>query len=177
MKDAKSASPVFLLDEIDKVSRGHGDPLSALLEILDPEQNTHFVDRYLEFPIDLSKALYICTSNDADLLPDPLKDRMDLVHFREYSEDERRIITYNYLIPKILKDYKLETYPIVLEDAVVERLIKLKQLRQIEKKLRRLYRMAAVQVYIAKKDTQTISLAFASAILQTQEKEAIGFGR
>lgn len=102
---------------------------------------------------------------------------MDMIHFRDYTEGERRTITFTHLIPKIVREYKLEQYPIVLEDNVVERLIKLKQLRQIEKKLRRLYRMAAVQIYVMKKDKQVIDIKFASAILQVQEKEAIGFGR
>ena len=177
VKEAASFSPLILLDEVDKVSRGHGDPMSALLEILDPEQNTHFVDRYLEFPIDLSKAMFICTANEPEKLYDALKDRMEQIEFRAYTEDERRTITYNYLIPKVIKEYKLEAYPIILEDEVIERLLKLKQLRQIEKKLRRLYRMAAVQIYVMKKDQQKINLDFAKNLLQINEREPIGFRR
>jgi endopeptidase La len=178
LKEAKSMDPLFLLDEVDKVGHGHGDPMSALLEILDPEQNTHFVDRYLEFPVDLSKALFVCTANEPQAIHDALLDRMEMIEFRSYTEPERKIITQKYIIPKIIKEYKLEQFPIVLKEEVINRLIKIKQIRQIEKKIRKLYRMAAVQVFVMKKDSQIIDLSFAKSVLETTGKESsIGFGR
>lgn len=177
LKEAKSCTPLYLLDEIDKVGSGHGDPMSSLLEVLDPEQNTHFIDRYLEFPVDLSKAMFICTANDPDKIHEALKDRMELIEFREYTEPEREIITRQYIIPKIIKEYKLENFPIELREEVIDRLIKTKYIRQIEKKLRRLYRMAAVQIFVLKKDQQVIDIKFAGTILNTAKESSIGFGR
>lgn len=175
LKEAKSMDPLFLLDEIDKVGRGHGDPMSALLEILDPEQNTHFVDRYLEVPLDLSKALFICTANDPTQIHDALLDRMEMIPFRPYTEPERRIITLQYIVPKILKQYRMEEYPIILKDEVIDKLVQTKQIRQIEKKLRKLMRMAAVQIHVYKRDTQEINLSFAENVLRTPDKDLIGF--
>ena len=178
LKEAKSMDPLFLLDEVDKVGGRHGDPMSALLEILDPEQNTHFIDRYLEFPVDLSKAMFICTANEPGAIHEALLDRMEMIEFRAYTEPEREIILRKYIIPKIIKEYRLDTFPIVLKEEVILRLCKTKQIRQIEKKLRRLYRMAAVQIFVMKKSEQVIDLAFAQPVIATSEKESsIGFGR
>jgi ATP-dependent Lon protease len=170
--------PLFLLDEVDKVGGRHGDPMSALLEILDPEQNTHFIDRYLEFPVDLSRSLFICTANEPNAIHEALVDRMEMIDFRAYTEPEREVILRKYIIPKIIKEYKLDTFPIILSEEVIAKLIKTKQIRQIEKKLRRLYRMAAVQIYVMKKDKQIIDLSFAKPVIEISGKESsIGFGR
>ncbi len=170
--------PLFLLDECDKIGRGRGDPMSALLEMLDPEQNTHFTDAYLEFPVDFSKAMFICTANEPKLIHEALIDRMEMIEFRLYTRAERKIIVSDHIIPKIIKDYKLEIYPIILKEEVVDRLISNTQIRQIEKKLRKLYRMAAVQIYVMGKDTQIIDLAFAESFTKTTDKESsMGFRR
>ncbi|WNE41472.1 MAG: Lon protease 1 [Mycoplasmataceae bacterium] len=111
MKKAKVINPLFLIDEIDKISSGrfHGDPSNALLEILDPNQNSKFIDNYLgEIPYDLSKVLFICTANSTDF-PQPLLDRMEIVNLSSYTELEKLHIAKNHLIPKNLNIYNLNS--------------------------------------------------------------------
>lgn len=124
MKQAGSINPVFLLDEIDKVSSDmRGDPASALLEVLDPEQNATFRDRFLEVPYDLSKVLFITTANTVDTIPAPLLDRMELIELNGYTLDEKREIAKRYLVPKKAKENGLKEGIIEVTDAAVDAII------------------------------------------------------
>src|SRR5271169_140300 len=109
LRRAETNDPVFMLDEIDKLGRDfRGDPSSALLEILDPEQNNTFRDNYLDVQFDLSKVLFICTANMLDPIPEPLRDRMEIIDLSGYTEDEKTHIAFRYLIPRQIKENGIE---------------------------------------------------------------------
>ncbi len=124
LKNAGSSNPVFLLDEIDKLSSDiHGDPASALLEVLDPEQNATFRDRYLEIPFDLSKVMFITTANTVDTIPYPLLDRMEIIELNGYTDEEKEQIAKRYLVPKQIKSNGLTEKKIEVTDEAVKEII------------------------------------------------------
>ena len=122
--DAKSMDPVIVLDEVDKVGRNHrGDPTSALLEILDPEQNIEYRDYYLNFNIDLSKVIFIATANDLNTIPAPLRDRMEFIEVSSYTPEEKLEIAKQYLIPQELKKHALKKREFKITDGALKLLI------------------------------------------------------
>lgn len=145
MKKAKNMNPVILLDEIDKMSRDmHGDPASALLEVLDPEQNKSFIDHFLDLEYDLSKVMFIATANVMEGIPYPLFDRMEIISLSGYTEDEKSEIAQKFLIPKNLKEYGLTAQQFKLSKPLLMTLIshytKEAGVRQLERIIAKLMR-------------------------------------
>ena len=121
---ANTKNPLFLFDEIDKMAQDfRGDPASALLEVLDPEQNAHFADHYLEIDYDLSDVLFICTANSLNI-PDALRDRMEIIHLSGYTEDEKFHIAQRYLIPKAQKEAGLVNSELTIDDDALLNIIR-----------------------------------------------------
>lgn len=126
LRTADSSNPVMILDEIDKLSASHnGDPASALLEVLDPEQNKNFRDHYLEIPYDLSDVFFIATANTTDTIPRALLDRMELIELNSYTDEEKLHIAKNYLIPKQRKKHGLKAAQIKISDDAVREIMTL----------------------------------------------------
>jgi ATP-dependent Lon protease len=125
IKSVKSNSPVYVLDEVDKVGTDfRGDPTSALLEVLDPEQNSTFSDHYLEIPFDLSKVIFIATANQLEPIPGPLRDRMEIIEIGGYTEDEKLEIAKGFLIPKQREFHGLQHEQLTISDSAVLKLIR-----------------------------------------------------
>src|SRR5579864_4519271 len=125
IRRAETNDPVIMLDEVDKLGRDfRGDPASALLETLDPEQNNTFRDNYLDVPFDLSKVLFICTANMLDTVPPPLQDRMEIIPLQGYSEEEKVHIANKYLIPRQIKENGITTEQIEFPDEAVRYIIR-----------------------------------------------------
>jgi ATP-dependent Lon protease len=148
LRDAESKNPVFLIDEIDKMGADfRGDPASAMLEVLDPEQHSTFRDHYLDLPFDLSKVLFICTANQLDTIPSPLLDRMDVIHLSGYTEDEKFGIARKYLVPKQLKAHGLKRSYVSFGDRalrlVIREYTREAGVRNLERQLAALFRKGA----------------------------------
>jgi ATP-dependent Lon protease len=125
LRDAESRNPVFLIDEIDKMGADwRGDPASAMLEVLDPEQHSTFRDHYLDLPFDLSKVLFICTANQIETIPAPLLDRMDVIYLSGYTEDEKVGIARKYLVPKQLEAHGLDPERVTFTENALRTLIR-----------------------------------------------------
>ena len=152
LKDAKSMNPVFMLDEVDKIGSDYrGDPSSALLETLDPEQNREFTDHYLDFPVDLSKVFFILTGNDISTIPIALKDRLEIINFSGYTLDEKFHIAKNYLIEKELIANGLNSKQITpIKDEtlkyIIEKYTREAGVRNLERTIASLFRKVAKKI-------------------------------
>ncbi|MEZ7170789.1 endopeptidase La [Sporosarcina sp. OR05] len=162
MKKAGKINPVFLLDEIDKMSNDfRGDPSAAMLEVLDPEQNHSFSDHYIEEPYDLSGVLFIATSNDVNAIPGPLRDRMEVISIPGYTEVEKRAIAKNHLIPKQLKEHGLTKSQVRFNDEAIMHIVRYYTreagVRGLEREVARVCRRAAKQIVTGEKKSVTVS--------------------
>ncbi|MFH1254149.1 MAG: endopeptidase La [bacterium] len=158
MKKVKVLNPVIVLDEIDKMSADfRGDPASAMLEVLDPEQNKAFVDHFLEVEYDLSKVMFIATANVVDNIPYPLMDRLEIIYLNGYTLEEKADIAKNFLIPKLLKEHALDKEKINLSDITLKRLIdeytKEAGVRQLERVIAKILRKSIQSLLKNKKLT------------------------
>ena len=160
MKKAKSTNPLILLDEIDKMGQDfRGDPASAMLEVLDPEQNSTFADHYLEVEYDLSNVMFLTTANSYNM-PGPLLDRMEIISLAGYTEDEKREIARRHLIPKQLKGHGLKTDEFSLPDEALTQMIRVYTreagVRNLEREIAKLCRKAVTE--IIKKKVETVEI-------------------
>ncbi|XP_037039119.1 lon protease homolog, mitochondrial [Bradysia coprophila] len=162
LKKTATENPLVLIDEIDKMGRGHqGDPSSALLEMLDPEQNANFLDHYLDVPVDLSKVLFICTANVLDTIPGPLRDRMELIEMSGYVGEEKISIARQYLIPQSTKDSGLSSEQIEITDNALVTLIKSycreSGVRNLQKHIEKVVRKVAYKIVKKEAEQMTVS--------------------
>ncbi|OAA74201.1 ATP-dependent protease La [Cordyceps fumosorosea ARSEF 2679] len=151
LKKCQTENPLILIDEIDKIGRGYqGDPSSALLELLDPEQNSSFLDHYMDVPVDLSKVLFVCTANMTDTIPRPLLDRMELITLSGYVADEKKAIANKYLAPAAKEAAGLKDAKVTLTDEAIEELIKAycreSGVRNLKKQIEKVYRKSALKI-------------------------------
>ncbi len=150
IKKSQASNPVFVLDEIDKISGMRGDPAAALLEVLDPKQNDAFVDNFLEVPYDLSKILFIATANTLDTIPAPLRDRMEIIELNGYTVEEKVEIAKKHLLPKQRKAHGLKARDVALYDNAIAKLIedytRESGVRELERKLGGVLRKVAKAV-------------------------------
>ncbi|CAL7945330.1 unnamed protein product [Xylocopa violacea] len=161
LKKTKTENPLVLIDEVDKIGKGHqGDPASALLEMLDPEQNANFLDHYLDVPVDLSKVLFICTANVVDTIPEPLRDRMEMIDMSGYVAEEKLAIAKQYLVPQAMNDSGLTNQHISIDDNALHLLIKSycreSGVRSLQKHIEKVHRKVAFKV--VKKETEKVNV-------------------
>src|SRR5262245_19987210 len=152
-----------MLDEVDKLGRDfRGDPAAALLEILDPEQNRSFRDNYLDIPFDLSRVLFITTANTLDTIPQPLRDRMEILRLAGYSEEEKIEIAKRYLMPRQLKETGVNPEQCQITNEVLQRIIsrytREAGVRQLERSIGRLARKTALQIAEGRTETMRIEV-------------------
>ncbi|MDU6878830.1 MAG: endopeptidase La [Clostridium botulinum] len=163
MKQAKSKNPLFLLDEIDKMSNDfRGDPADALLEVLDAEQNSTFRDHYLELDFDLSKVLFITTANTLSTIPGPLLDRMEIIEVSGYTSEEKFYIARNHLIPKKLKEHNMEDGKITFSNSsiyyIIDNYTRESGVRGLERKISSIIRKAITEMMEKNKNTTNVTI-------------------
>ncbi len=161
MKKAKTTNPLILLDEVDKMGQDfRGDPASAMLEVLDPEQNSTFVDHYLEVEYDLSNVMFLTTANSYNM-PEPLLDRMEIIRLSGYTEDEKREIARGHLLPKQVKNHGLKPKEFSIDDAALSEVIRTYTreagVRNLERELAKLARKAVTEIVRKKSDAVHIT--------------------
>jgi len=185
LKDTAVANPVIMLDEVDKIGASYqGDPASALLEVLDPEQNSAFLDHYLDLRIDLSKVLFICTANTLDTIPPPLLDRMDRINLSGYISSEKLEIARKHLWPKLLKRNKLSASTITITEPTIRHLIegyaREAGVRNLEKLLNKIIRKSIVKILKEKQEKIQINIKSLEDLLGppvfSPEKQMTGTG-
>ena len=158
LKKAKTTNPLILLDEIDKMGQDfRGDPASAMLEVLDPEQNNTFMDHYLEVEYDLSNVMFLTTANSYNM-PGPLMDRMEIISLSGYTEDEKREIAKQHLLPKVMKNHGLRPKEFVVEDSALTAMVRVftreAGVRNLEREIAKVARKAVTK--IVRKETQKV---------------------
>ncbi|KAG8749452.1 ATP-dependent Lon protease pim1 [Serendipita sp. 396] len=151
LKRVGTENPLIMIDEVDKIGRGHnGDPASALLEMLDPEQNTAFLDHYMDVPVDLSRVLFVCTANNLDTIPAPLLDRMEVLEVSGYVSEEKAVIADKYLAPQAKDASGLKNADVTLDAEAIDVLIKYycreSGVRNLKKHIEKIYRKAALKI-------------------------------
>ncbi|GAA5872748.1 hypothetical protein JCM16303_006818 [Sporobolomyces ruberrimus] len=151
LKKVQTENPLVLIDEVDKIGRGHnGDPSSALLEMLDPEQNSQFLDHYLDVPVDLSRVLFVCTANSLDTIPAPLLDRMEVMEVSGYITEEKAAIASKYLAPQAKEGAGLKTANVELTEDAVAALIRYycreSGVRRLKQQIEKVFRKAALKI-------------------------------
>ena len=161
IKRTEVANPVFVIDEIDKMTKDiKGDPASALLEVLDKEQNKYFVDHYIEEQFDLSKVMFILTANYIEKIPEELRDRLEIIEISSYTEYEKFNICKNYIIPNGIKKHGLENYNIVFTDEAIFKIIrnytKEAGVRELERKVYAIFRKLIKKIVVEKQETLRI---------------------
>ncbi|XP_047996273.1 lon protease homolog, mitochondrial isoform X2 [Leguminivora glycinivorella] len=161
LKKTGTENPLVLIDEVDKIGKGvHGDPSSALLELLDPEQNANFLDHYLDVPIDLSRVLFICTANVVDQIPEPLRDRMELIDMSGYVAEEKLAIAQQYLVPTARKNCGLTDEQLNLTSEALTTLIKSycreSGVRNLQKHIEKISRKVAYKIVKQEAENLTV---------------------
>ncbi|KAL9903600.1 lon protease homolog, mitochondrial isoform X1 [Glossina fuscipes] len=151
LKKTKTENPLVLIDEVDKIGKGYqGDPSSALLELLDPEQNANFLDHYLDVPVDLSHVLFICTANVIETIPEPLRDRMELIEMSGYVAEEKVAIARQYLIPQAMNECGIDKKHITISEDALNTLIRNycreSGVRNLQKQIEKVVRKVAFKI-------------------------------
>uniref|UniRef100_A0A3P9ITX6 Lon protease homolog, mitochondrial n=1 Tax=Oryzias latipes TaxID=8090 RepID=A0A3P9ITX6_ORYLA len=162
LKKTKTENPLVLIDEVDKIGRGYqGDPSSALLELLDPEQNANFLDHYLDVPVDLSKVLFICTANVTDTIPEPLRDRMEMINVSGYVAQEKLAIAERYLVPQLrslcgLTQEKASISPEALS-LLIRQYCRESGVRNLQKQVEKVFRKVAFSIVSGHQSAVTVT--------------------